>query len=163
MTSSLWFENIYRWKKCFNFLENCSNGMLYVFYLVNKYWTHKYCWLKLGNENIKTGKHVNLDNVSNQKIIVCGIREMRKEKEVCESYEFMFYQWYQLPTYFRFVTPRHCVAYRRLHQVAPVVLDHFDACSLEISNVNVFRLAEYLLKHNQDKNFYAFQYFTICS
>lgn len=67
MTSSLCVEIFMDGENSFNFLKNCSNGTLHVFvYLVYKYWSHKYCWLKLGNENIKAGKHVNLENLSKQ-------------------------------------------------------------------------------------------------
>lgn len=37
-----------------------------LFYLIYKYWSHKYCWLKLGNENKKIRKHVSLENLSRQ-------------------------------------------------------------------------------------------------
>lgn len=43
-------------------MEHCMS----LFYLVYKYWSHKYCWLKLGNENTKAGKHINLENLSKQ-------------------------------------------------------------------------------------------------
>ena len=68
MTSSLCIEIFMDGENSFNFfkktatMEHCMS----LFYLVYKYWSHKYCWLKLGNENIKTGKHVNLENLSKQ-------------------------------------------------------------------------------------------------
>lgn len=110
-------------------MEHCMS----LFYLVYKYWSHKYCWLKLGNENIKAGKHVNLENLSKQQ------QQQQKnnfgdkeDEERKRSMRINVLLMVSVPYLQKLVTLGHWVVYWRLDQVVPRLLDHFDACSLKI-------------------------------
>ena len=60
-TSSVWVEIFIDGENSFNFLKTAAmEHYMSLFYLIYKYWSHKY-WLKLGNENKKICKHVNLE------------------------------------------------------------------------------------------------------